>query len=128
MGYKIIGVYNNMTDVWGPPLWKEIHLKSLTYSTDEFRVFLDSVPGRIPCEKCRRHYNAYRAEHPIHNNTNVLMWGIRFHNAVNLRLGKPVIPAPKAIEIIKRWARVERLCQMGVVVLSLSSVVALLLR
>ena len=104
-------------------MWKEIHLKSLKASTGEFRVFLDSVSDRIPCEKCKRHYNAYRAEHPIRNNTNVLMWGIRFHNSVNLRLGKPVIPAPKAIEIIKRWEKVGRVCNMGKVVLLLSLVV-----
>ena len=127
MGDKIIGIYSNMTDVWGPPLWKEIHLKSLTSSTDEFRVFLDSLPDRIPCEKCRRHYNAYRAEHPIHKNTNVLMWGIRFHNSVNLRLGKPVIPPPKAIEMIKRWEKIHRISKMGQTVLSMSLIVVALM-
>ena len=116
-----------MASVWGPPLWKEIHLKSLTLSTDEFITFLDSLPGKIPCPKCTRHYIAYRAEHPIRKNTNILLWGIRFHNAVNLRLGKPVIPPNKAIEMIHRWNRVHRLCRMGAAALSLSSVIVLLL-
>ena len=116
-----------MASVWGPPLWKEIHLKSLTLSTDEFITFLDSLPGKIPCPKCTRHYIAYRAEHPIRTSTDIVMWGIRFHNAVNLRIGKPVIPPKIAIEMIKRKNRVHRLCRMGAAALSLSSVIVLLL-
>lgn len=64
---------------------------------------LRNTAATLPCELCRSHMNTYLATHPfvpknwIHLPVTVIRENIRrwisdFHNSVNQRLGKPVVP------------------------------------
>lgn len=61
---------------WGPPLWKILHSlteslgnqKNTIISTDEAHemiFLLRDVEKIMPCALCRKHYNAWRKEHPL---------------------------------------------------------------
>ena len=92
-----------MTDIWGPPLWKEIHVTSLSLRPEEFKEYLDDVDSKIPCIECRNHFRTYREAHPVGPKTDPVRWGIYFHNAVNKRLRKPELPYKEALSIVREW-------------------------
>jgi hypothetical protein len=66
---------------------------------------------KFPCETCRNHAKKYLKEHPIEKYINVktksgeklglFTWTWKFHNAVNHRLGKEIVPWHIAYEMYK---------------------------
>jgi hypothetical protein len=86
---------------WGPRGWHWLHVTAINYSQEptlhDARETFNRIwrfVTQLPCVECRTHAVAYVREHPPNlKDTHALQsWVWRFHNAVNLRLKKPVFP------------------------------------
>ena len=83
-------------NLWGPPLWKFLHLVSIHYpikpskkDKEEHKKFLHSLKHILPCPICANHYSEYMSDSKIENalqnkeNYIKLIWSL--HNDVNKR-------------------------------------------
>lgn len=91
--------------VFGPGTWFTIHtlaLKARTRSEmDEFVSSLVHIISHLPCYDCINHATKYLKEHPIikfydvgdskGRRIGMFIYTWKFHNDVNLRLGKPYL-------------------------------------
>lgn len=129
---KKIEPRRKMPREWGPPLWKILHSlteslgnqKNTVISTDEANemVFLlRDLEKIMPCALCRKHYNAWRKEHPLEKLSQlrgpafrdaVRRWLYDLHEDVNKDRGLSSeilieqIPALyKEIDIRTEWAK-----------------------
>lgn len=88
--------------VWGPCVWylfhtvahhiKEDHPKFET-AKNEFIAFSFRIATNLPCPECSQHATAYISKitpQMIKTKHDLKMLYINFHNAVNIRKGKPV--------------------------------------
>ena len=92
------------TAIYGPGVWLCLHL--LAYRADDdksktdFIEFLNVIRQSYPCAKCRKHMNDYIQANPVHNHwmedKGFFKWSWLFHNAVNQRLGKPLVSYDEA--------------------------------
>lgn len=85
----------------GPKLWAELHRRALSgaaASLPEERVWLSGFASRLACGECRQFFVAYLREHPVALET-YFDWTVALHNAVNLKLGKPIMTATAAREV-----------------------------
>lgn len=89
---------------WGPPGWRWLHLEAINYpaAPDEklkmamflrFWAFIQS----LPCAECHSHAMEYIRAYPpdFSGSKGFQKWVWRFHNAVNHRLGKPLMSSEK---------------------------------
>lgn len=105
--------------VWGPKLWTVLHAvgaragrNSKALKIDEAREIkwlLDHLETIVPCPECKQHIVSYRKSVPYPINTyDTGEWISKFHNAVNVRLGKPELPFTedlgKTTTILTAWA------------------------
>ena len=97
-------------NIWGPPLWREMHLKSFSYPNfprleDKSRIsrYFNNIIHRLPCEKCKIHYETELYVNPVEFNVDsreeISRWLVNLHNNVNIRLGKPVVSYTKAVKM-----------------------------
>ena len=85
---------------WGRRCWHKLHLRAIRWHRHampqqvlaEHRA-LQSIFAHLPCEECSVHaYKHYWQVLPdLTTNASYHMWMFSFHNAVNERLGKPVL-------------------------------------
>ncbi len=85
--------------VWtgGPAMWNELHLRALNWDYSKNKddmQFLRGFGHRLPkfesgC-KCKSFYNKYLKSTPP-NFAKYFEWTVNLHNAVNKKLGKPII-------------------------------------
>jgi len=89
-------------DVWGPRGWYWLHAQAISYPesptrSDQTAMFARfwSFVQTLPCPECRVHATTYAREYPpdFSGSTGLQTWAWRFHNAVNYRLGKPLMLA-----------------------------------
>lgn len=91
----------------GPGYWASFHIKSSQADTYEKKsetarsIAIDIV--NFPCLNCRNHAKDYVRNNPLlpavrdnKDKLSLFKWTVDFHNAVNLRLGKPMINWEKA--------------------------------
>lgn len=73
-------------------LWAEIHDPERHWTSEWWR----SVLIRLPCGDCKTETKAYEAKNPIpfDDDRACFLWGLEFHNVVNVRLGKPEVKHP----------------------------------
>jgi len=76
--------------------WHEIHFNGARVlkgelSHQDFCRWMRTVPKDLPCSKCRRHAQDYIETHSPEIEPNSFHWTWKFHNAVNIRKGKPVL-------------------------------------
>jgi len=96
-------------DKWGPHYWYVIHKTMLHYPenpTDQdlngIINFIKSIPNILPCSICSDHAEEYlnnnqmKLKKALGNNHLLFMFFVDFHNDVNKRQGKPVMPYEKA--------------------------------
>lgn len=90
---------------FGPGAWLVIHTLAYKATTREkkksFEGDMKAICKGLKCNTCNKHCNAYIKKHPIKDYWNVkndkgedigmFKWSWAFHNAVNVRLGKPVM-------------------------------------
>lgn len=93
--------------VWGPLLWKTIHIVALAYparpTPDDvlaYRAFFVALGDVIPCCKCRDNYKRHLQELPIDaglaGRDDLFAWTVSLHNIVNAETGKPQFPTQDA--------------------------------
>ncbi|HVE12209.1 MAG TPA: Erv1/Alr family FAD-linked sulfhydryl oxidase [Elusimicrobiota bacterium] len=93
---------------WGPRHWNRIHVATIRFPAtpslaDEVKVRSRIVQfvTELPCPECRKDAVGYITQNPpATRNTHALqIWGWRFHNAVNARLGKPAFPFDRYCQV-----------------------------
>jgi Erv1 / Alr family len=86
---------------WGPAAWRLIHSTAATYTPDKalsFKQFIYSLPGILPCGKCREHLSNNLArvyplrEVNLKNAESLFLWTYHLHDIVNKQLGKTSPP------------------------------------
>ncbi len=98
-------------DIWGPCLWKSIHIIALGYpespSTDDmnnYKQFFENLWKLLPCEKCSINYKHHLEIHPItyenlKDTDSLFKWTVDLHNIVNEKLNKKTIDLKDAYTI-----------------------------
>jgi hypothetical protein len=104
---------------WGPRAWHWLHLEAINYPAAPekgvrlaaFARFWAFVQG-LPCAECRAHATRYARAYPpdFSGSAGYQTWAWRFHNAVNRRLGKPLMAAEEyrrayQVELARRYER-----------------------
>jgi hypothetical protein len=93
--------YKNISpNLWGPHLWKFMHLFTLSYPNepteeekDSAYNFFTAIQTVLPCEKCRYNFKNHLetlTEEVLDSNENLVKWLFNIHNEVNKSTGKPV--------------------------------------
>ena len=99
--FWLFGVEGEISrDEWGPRGWYWLHTQAINYAADpseqdrmgmrnRFWAFIQS----LPCPECRLHATRYARLYPpnFSGGSAFQTWAWRFHNAVNHRLGKPLM-------------------------------------
>jgi hypothetical protein len=100
-------------DVWGPHLWKSLHMITLGYpndATDEqrknYKSFFEKFHLVIPCSICANNYKQHLIDIPLTNDIlknkdSLIRWLIDIHNLVNKETGKPILTHDEAIALMK---------------------------
>ena len=102
--------YKNISpNLWGPHLWKFMHLFTLSYpnepTEDEKDIaynFFTSIQTILPCEKCRYNFKNHLetlTEEVLDSNENLVKWLFDIHNEVNKATGKPIFSFDDFINI-----------------------------
>lgn len=100
------------TSVWGPTMWKTLHLITFSYpekpsfvQRKQFYDFFNNLRYIIPCVYCRKNYIEHLNEIPIEpyldNNQLLIKWLIDIHNLVNKKLNKPMKSYSEVFSIYK---------------------------
>ena len=90
-----------------------IHVVALGYSDKptyaekrSAKEFFESLRNLLPCPVCREHYAEHLKVMPISpfldNRQSLFKWTVDLHNAVNVKLGKPVVSQTEALRYISR--------------------------
>jgi len=109
--------------IWGTALWTFLHTAASALDNPEALVqILEALPKTLPCPECRQHSQEYLSLFPpgasIRDAETASRYIFEFHNAVNLRLGKPVahprvlharhgVLLPEAVRPARRFERVK---------------------
>lgn len=87
---------------WGPLGWRWLHLEAINFPEAPDREIQSAMFLRfwsfiqsLPCAECRLHATKYIRAYPpdFSGSGGFQTWAWRFHNAVNLRLKKPLMTA-----------------------------------
>ena len=90
-------------NVWGPHYWYNLHNSSAIYPINANPVVRNvmksrilAIPYELPCRKCQIHASAYiqqfsdiELDNIVSTREKLFNFYVDFHNAVNIRLGKP---------------------------------------
>ena len=88
--------------IWGPCVWYLFHTLAHHIDEDnpkfetvknEFILFSFRIATNLPCPECSQHATSYLSKvnpKSIKTKTDLKMLYINFHNAVNIRKGKPI--------------------------------------
>jgi len=99
-------------NIWGPHIWKALHLISFAYPNDPnenqkktYKSFFETFYGVIPCSICSANYQRHIKELPITDDTmknrdSLVKWVIDMHNLVNKENGKPIYSYDDAINTV----------------------------
>ena len=100
----------------GPGTWNVIHTLAYNATTKElkeaFMTHMTIICNQFPCETCREHCKKYLKENPMSEYLNVVTegkklglftWTWQFHNAVNYRIGKPILSWDMALHIYDQY-------------------------
>lgn len=87
---------------WGPRGWAWIHVEAINFparpaGADRRAMFARfwAFVQTLPCPECQKHATDYTRDYPpdFSCSAGFQTWAWRFHNAVNRRLGKPLMQA-----------------------------------
>ena len=106
----ILSDYKDTTDpkYIGPGTWDVIHRRAFKAQTREQQIafisFMKDICYGFPCSVCRGHCTEHIKNHPMEEYLGILInieskqialgmfvWSWKFHNAVNARIGKPIM-------------------------------------
>ncbi len=92
--------------VWGPEGWDWVHSQAICFPAEPALAERLLMQRRfwafillLPCPECRAHATEYARAHPpdLRGSAAFQTWAWRFHNAVNYRLGKPLMSAAEYV-------------------------------
>jgi Erv1 / Alr family len=108
---------------WGSALWTYLHTAaSAVDNPDALVQIIEALPKTLPCPECRQHSDDYLSANPpaaaIRDVESASRYVFEFHNAVNLRLGKPAahprvlharhgVLLPEAVRPARQFERVK---------------------
>ncbi len=119
LGFKIMAeIKKAMTDPefvyvsaeeMGPSQWMSLHNVARTLTPEKmqtFKQFVQAMAALLPCGVCSSHFRKLVSE-TLQASTpaEALQWTIDVHNAVNKRLGKPVLTNAQAIRAIRQGSK-----------------------
>lgn len=100
----------------GPGTWNVIHTLAYNATTksskEAFMKHMSIICKQFPCETCRGHCKEYLKENPMIDYLDVVTegkpvglftWTWQFHNAVNFRIGKPLMTWDMALHIYEQF-------------------------
>lgn len=117
--YNLYNLYSNASDknvctkqftsksqdpnVWGPQFWYMLHNGAAHYPNNPSLMckqamegFINGIPVMLPCVECAMHANSFiksvDIDKVVRNRNNLFEFFFMFHNEVNKRLGKPLLP------------------------------------
>lgn len=102
--------------LWGPATWHFLHVFSFSYPVEPTgrdkevaANLLRTVQETLPCASCREHFAKLLAETPpaLDSRQAFSRWLVDAHNAVNRRIGKPIVTYEDAY---KWYHKNETLC------------------
>lgn len=85
--------------MWGKYYWAVIHVITMQHDNglnENAKEMLTLLIKNLPCPGCSRHAQDYFLKYPFPSQKTATEWGIRFHNEVNERTGKPKLSVEKA--------------------------------
>jgi hypothetical protein len=92
------------TKLWGPALWRILHVLSIRgVTTEAGRVAWSALPqeldGALPCPECAQHYHDWYRAHPLTatDGDSVRDWVLALHNQVNERRSVPTWSAEQIV-------------------------------
>jgi hypothetical protein len=90
---------------WGPLQWSALHQLLRGYpqqpsekTQQDLRQYVTALAGLIPCSICATHWADIAPTVDTSSRFAALKWSIDVHNAVNKRLGKPVLTYAQAVD------------------------------
>lgn len=95
--------------IWGPHAWTFMHCVTLSYPMEPtpedkeyMRNFFGSLPGILPCYKCRMNFKTHISKIPLTDEVlsskeKLVKWLIDIHNVVNQMNGKKIMSYEEAI-------------------------------
>ena len=97
-------------DVWGPPLWYTLHVKTFEYSiypTEKDKKnaieYFKNVDTLLPCAICKQHYKEYLIRRPVeyHVDTRneLVFWLVDLHNEINAQNSKQILSYREVFDI-----------------------------
>ena len=99
---------------WGPHGWKFIHFITLGYpdkptkeDKNRYKNFFLSLADVIPCILCKNNYIRHLKIYPLTDyvlktRINLMAWGIKMHNLVNMENNKKEYSVKDGIKMIKK--------------------------
>jgi len=99
-------------DKWGPHGWKFIHYITLGYPDKptnqdkiKYKFFFTSLKDVIPCILCKNNYESHLKIYPLtdyilKSKINLMTWGIKMHNLVNIENNKKKYSIKNGIKLI----------------------------
>lgn len=80
------------TKLWGPALWRILHVVSIRGATTEagrvaWSMFPQELDGALPCPECAQHYHDWMRANPLNvtDRNSARDWVLALHNQVNER-------------------------------------------
>lgn len=87
------GVVDEEWATAGPKMWEELHRRALAWdgkAPELERAWSDKFAARIPCGKCKQHWNALRSQYTVDLSSPdaYFTWTVSMHDLVNVNLGR----------------------------------------
>lgn len=117
--------FKDITDpaYFGPGIWYIFHSKSFRANNRQLQLetiaYIRDIINILPCPSCKQHAQKYLLEHPpeqyldvmIDNmNIGIFLWCFLFHNAVNARIGKPIMSWDTAFDLYNITEEKKGMC------------------
>jgi len=87
-------------EIKGPGIWRRLHTLALAWGGDKegLRQILSGITNSVPCGSCKKHWVELITAKPPACTTSeeFFQLTVDWHNAVNERIGKPVISVEEA--------------------------------
>lgn len=101
MDFRIYNLDNSASGCW-----YVIHFLAANGERKALKTLLKTFEKRFMCPKCRFHIRKHLSENPLPSKESdpwiLFLWTTHFHNAVNIRLNKPIFSEIGEIELFKQ--------------------------
>ena len=101
MDFRIYNLDNSASGCW-----YVIHFLAANGERKALKTLLKTFERRFMCPKCRFHIRKHLSENPLPPKESdpwiLFLWTTHFHNAVNIRLNKPIFSEIGEIELFKQ--------------------------